>query len=82
MEASTKGYISTVSVLLSEGKANPNITDMVQLHYACWTIVTWYVLLQHGETALHKAATWDHLDIIKLLLDYHAKVDLRKVWFN
>ena len=32
MKASAEGHTSTVSVLLSEGKANPNITDKVKLH--------------------------------------------------
>ena len=32
MKASANGHTSTVSVLLSEGKADPNITDEVKLH--------------------------------------------------
>ena len=32
MKASAKGHTSMVSVLLSEGKAEPNITDKVKLY--------------------------------------------------
>ena len=32
MKASTEGHTSTVSVLLSEGKADPNITNEVKFH--------------------------------------------------
>ena len=33
-------------------------------------------MLQYGDTALHKAASRGHLEIIKLLIDYHAAVDV------
>ena len=32
MKATAKGHTSTVSVLLSEGEADPNITNKVKLH--------------------------------------------------
>ena len=35
------------------------------------------VLLQHGQTALFKAARWGHTDTVKILVDYGAAVDIR-----
>ena len=33
-------------------------------------------MLQDGGTALHDAASEGHAEIVKLLLDYHAAVDV------
>ena len=35
------------------------------------------ILLQAGETALHWAARQNRVDIIKMLVDYGAVVDIR-----
>ena len=34
-------------------------------------------MLQDGETALHKASLWDHVEVVKILVDYEAAVDIR-----
>ena len=35
-------------------------------------------MFQDGNTALHKAAYNGYEEIVKLLIDYHAKVDIRR----
>ena len=40
-------------------------------------------MLQYGETALHKAASSSRSEIIKLLIDYHAAVNVTsEVWYT
>ena len=34
-------------------------------------------MLQNGETALHCAALYDHIEVIKTLVKYGAAVDIR-----
>ena len=78
MVASRDGYVDTVRVLL-EAKADPNITDDVRLHYTATVcvIVTWCIMLQDGDTALHYAALYDRIEVIKTLMKYGAAVDIR-----
>ena len=77
MMASWHGYTETVSVLIV-AKADPNITDEVNSTIATvCTIVTWCIMLQYGDTALHKAATGGKVEIINLLLNHGAAMDIR-----
>ncbi len=34
-------------------------------------------MFQGGETALHKAALWDHVEAVKTLVKHGAAVDVR-----
>ena len=34
-------------------------------------------MLQYGDTALHKAATWGEVEVINLLVKHGAVVDIR-----
>ena len=40
-------------------------------------IVSESLILQDGETALHKAAVRGHVEVVKILVDYGAAVDIR-----
>ena len=74
MKASLCGHIGTVRTLL-EAKADPNITDEVNL---LWLFVQQLLLsLQDGQTALFYAASRGHTDTVKMLVDYGAAVDFR-----
>ena len=35
------------------------------------------IYIQHGETALHRAALSDYVEVVKMLIDYGAVVDIR-----
>ena len=41
------------------------------------TIVTWCIISQNGETALHKAAEEGPVEVAKMLVKYGAAVDIR-----
>ena len=74
MMASRRGSTETVSVLLV-AKADPNITDGVNSTIATiCTIVTWCIMLQYGDTALHEAGK---VEIINQLVKHGAAVDTR-----
>ena len=40
-------------------------------------IVSEVFMLQYGDTALHKAATWGKVEAVKALVDCGAAVDIR-----
>ena len=80
MSASSRGYIETVKVL-TEAKAETNITDKVGLHYTHYCIVQirsrLCISLQDCNTALILASRWGHTDIVQILVDYYADMDIR-----
>ena len=80
MLASSRGYTKTVKVL-TEAKADPSITDKVKLHYTHYCIVQissrLCISLQDGDTALILAASMCHTDIVKLLVEHGADIDIR-----
>ena len=39
-------------------------------------MLSWCIVLQDGDTALHLAASNGHTEITKILIDYHAAVDV------
>lgn len=45
--------------------------------YGCSLWVYHYCMLQDGQTALFEAAGRGHADIVKMLVDYGAVVDIR-----
>ena len=79
MKASDNGCIDTVRVLL-EAKADPNITDKVNFHCSQTInimISAIIIMIQDGETALHRAALRERVEVVKMLVDYRAAVDIR-----
>ena len=80
MEASFRGDIETV-IVLAEAKPDPNITDKVELHYTHYCIVEIRsrscISLQDGDTALILAVSNGHTDIMKILVDYGADMDIK-----
>ena len=34
-------------------------------------------MIQNGETALHRAALYGHVEVVKMLVEYGAVVDIR-----
>ena len=34
-------------------------------------------MIQNGEAALHRAALYEHVEVVKILVDYGAAVDIR-----
>ena len=79
MEASYRGFTEIVKVL-AEAKADPNITDAVNLHYTHYCIVQirsrLCISLQHGNTALIMAASKGHTDIVKILVEHGADIHI------
>ena len=67
--------------VLAEAKADPNITDKVKLHYTNYCIVEIRsrscISLQDGDTALILAASEGHTDIVKILVEHGADMDIR-----
>ena len=80
MWASFRGYTKIVKVL-AEVKADLNITDKVKLHYTHYCIVhirsRSCISLQDGDTALILAVSNGCTDIIRILVDHGADMDIR-----
>ena len=80
MWASSRGYTEIVKVL-AEAKADLNITDEVKVHYTHYYVAQirsiLCISLQDGDTALIWSASEGHTDLVKILVDHHADMDIR-----
>ena len=79
-----ENHLKVVTVLI-ESRATVDSQDKVYDYlYCCLNLLTQQVsFTQKGWSALHLASQVGHSDIVKLLLNYHAQLELRnKVSFG
>ncbi len=83
MCAACKGYKEIVSLLVERG-ANMDVQNVVRLyhplpHSSPLTIILYSPIHQYGRTAMMEAAFQGHLEIVSLLVERGANMDLQAV---